>query len=62
MKRICIYPKDIQLLTGKSERTARRILSDIRKEYGKEPKQLVTITEFCLYTGLKEQQVLPLLH
>ncbi len=29
-KRIVIYPKDVMLLTGKSERSARMLLSEIK--------------------------------
>jgi hypothetical protein len=51
MKRLCIYPKDVQVLTGKSLRYGRTVINKIKKEYHKEPHQLVTIPEFCLYTG-----------
>lgn len=55
--RICIYPKDIQLVTGKSERTARRILSDIKMALGKGQNQFVSLNEFCEFTGLHESEV-----
>ena len=58
MERICIYPKDIQLITGKSQRYGRLVIQKIKEKYAKEKKQLVTIEEFCLYTGLKQENVL----
>ncbi|MFO0495255.1 MAG: hypothetical protein ACK50Y_06960 [Flavobacteriia bacterium] len=51
-KRICIYPKDVQLITGKSERYGRTILNKIRKETGKKTNQFITIHEFSTYTGI----------
>ena len=58
-KRICIYPKDIQLITGRSERYGRMLLSKIKTEYEKDEHQFVTVDEFCCYTGLKIEQVAP---
>ena len=57
MERICIYPKDIQLVTGKSERYGRSIIQQIKKKYAKANNQLVTIEEFCNFTGLPVQSV-----
>ena len=45
MKRICIFTQDIQLITGKSDRNCRKILSDIKKSLNKEKHQMVTIEE-----------------
>lgn len=59
VKRICIYPKDIQRITGKSERYGRLLLAKIKECNKKEEHQLVTVDEFCLYTGLKIEQVVP---
>jgi hypothetical protein len=59
VKRICIYPKDIQRITGKSERYGRLLLSKIRELNEKEEHQYVTIDEFCRYTGLSVEQVIP---
>lgn len=50
--RICIYPKDIMRITGKSERYGRMLLEKIRQKNAKEEHQFVTIKEFCLYTGI----------
>ena len=60
--RIVIYAKDIMLITGRKKRTAHKLLVQIRKQYNKDRGAFVTIQEFCAYTGLKEEQVLPFLH
>ena len=57
MERLCIYPKDIQVVTGKSERWGRDIIKKIKTRFLKEDHQLVTVEEFCLYMGLKEDNV-----
>jgi hypothetical protein len=51
-KRICIYPKDIQRITGRSERYGRNIIQEIKMKLNKEPHQFVTIHEFADYSGL----------
>ncbi|MFT5252320.1 MAG: hypothetical protein ACI87N_001327 [Flavobacteriales bacterium] len=60
-KRLCIYPKDIQIITGKSYRQSIRMLQTIRKELNKLQNELVSIEEFCQYTSLKLEQVQPLI-
>ena len=60
-KRICIYPKDIERITGKSYRQSTRMLQAIRKSLNKLENELVTIEEFCQYAGLKIEQVEPLI-
>ena len=60
-KRICIYPKDIMRITGKSERYSRTLLSKIKNSFKKSYEQLVSISEFCNYTGLKSDEVLNLI-
>jgi hypothetical protein len=60
-KRVCIYPKDIQLITGKSYRQSIRILQRIRKDLNKLQNELVSIEEFCEYTSLKYELVAPLI-
>ena len=60
-KRLCIYPKDIQRITGKSYRQSVRMLQTIRKELNKLQNELVSIEEFCQYTSLKQEQVMTLI-
>ena len=61
-KRICIYPSDVQLITGKSERYGRRIIKNIKDDLNKQKHQLVTIDEFCEYMGLNNEKVQSLIN
>ncbi len=56
-KRICIYPKDIQRITGKSYRQSTRLLQKIREDLNKPLNNFISVEEFCQYTGLKYEQV-----
>ena len=60
-KRVCIYPKDIQRITGKSYRQSTRILNEIRKSLRKPKNSLVSIEEFCEHTGLKYEHIIKVL-
>ncbi|SNR43483.1 hypothetical protein SAMN06265371_1037 [Lutibacter agarilyticus] len=50
--RACIYPKDIQCITGRSERYGRKLLNRIKIHFGKEPYQFITSEEFAEYSGI----------
>lgn len=52
--RTCIYPKDIQCITGRSERYGRLLLNKIRVHFGKESHQFITVHEFSEYSGIEE--------
>ena len=56
-KRVCIYPKDIQRITGKSYRQSARLLQKIREDLNKPLNNFISVEEFCKYTGLKQEQV-----
>jgi len=56
-KRIVIYAKDVENITGRKERTARKILQEIRGKLGKQKWEFISIHEFCEYTGLREDDV-----
>jgi hypothetical protein len=58
IKRIVIYSKDIEMITGRSGRSARKMMATIRKRLGKQKHQLISLGEFCDYTGLPENEVL----
>jgi len=60
-KRICIYPKDIQRITGKSYRQSLRLMQKIKEQLKKQENELLSIEEFCSSTGLKYDQVEPLI-
>jgi len=60
-KRICIYPKDIQRITGKSYRQSARLLQKMRSDLNKLENEFVSVEDFCIYTSLKIEQVEPLI-
>lgn len=55
--RICIYIKDVMILTGKSYKTVRILMAKIRQASGKEKHSFVTVLDFCTYTGITEEEV-----
>jgi len=59
--RVVIYPKDIQLITGKSERYGRMLLRKIRIANQKPEHQFITISEFASFTGIPESAIEPYL-
>ncbi|KPM46561.1 hypothetical protein AFM12_19250 [Jiulongibacter sediminis] len=62
MKRLCIYPKDIQIITGRSERYGRSLIQKMKEHFQKEAHQMITIQEFCQYLGLQEEAVTSQIH
>ena len=56
-KRACIYPKDIQRITGKSERYAQILFKKIKKHYNRSQEQFLMISEFCEYCGMDQTVV-----
>jgi hypothetical protein len=56
-KRIVIYAKDVENITGRKPRTARKLLEQVRKKFGKQKDHFVTVREFSLYTGIDEDLV-----
>lgn len=56
-KRVCIYPKDIQRITGKSYRQSTRLLQKIKEDLNKSKDNFVSIEEFCVFTGLKYEDI-----
>ena len=57
MKRVVIYPKDIMIITGKSERYSRYLIQRIKKHLKKEDHQVVSVNEFCDYMGLDISEI-----
>jgi len=57
MPRIMIYPKDVQRITRKVQRGVRSLIEKICQAYGKEKHQVISITEFCAYTGRPKNEV-----
>ncbi len=59
--RICVYAKDIQKMTGKGQSYARRLIQKIREASGKEVGDHITLSDFCRYTKMREEEVRPFL-
>ena len=57
MNRLCIYPKDIQIITGRSDRYGRNLIKKIKEHFKKQQHQVVTVEEFCQYMGLQQDTV-----
>ena len=57
MNRLCIYPKDIQIITGRSDRYGRNLIKKMKEHFNKQQHQVVTIEEFCQYLGLQQDVV-----
>jgi hypothetical protein len=57
VNRLVIYPKDVQRITGKSEKYGRKLSRSIKEDLMKEQHQFVSITEFCRFTGLDPEDV-----
>jgi hypothetical protein len=53
MKRLCIYPKDVSIITGKGQRWSQRLLKNIKFALNKTQHQPVTIKEFSDYMGIE---------
>ena len=57
LKRVVIYPKDIQFITGLKESACRKIISDLKKKLGKRKDEFITIDEFCNHKGIPKEIV-----
>ncbi|SFT46351.1 hypothetical protein SAMN04489724_0858 [Algoriphagus locisalis] len=56
-KRCIVYSKDVQIITGRSERYAQLLLQKIRKFHNKKPHQYVTVQEFSDFSGIPPENV-----
>jgi hypothetical protein len=59
--RIVLNTKDIMLITGKSERTSRRLLKEIRRSAPNTRVSFVSLEQFCAFTGMTREEVIPYL-
>ena len=55
--RLVILSKDVENITGLSDRAARRLLQKIKEALGKLDFMFVTVNEFCFCTGIPEEDV-----
>lgn len=56
-QRICIYPNDVEVLTGKGARYCRNLLNELRASLGKQPNQLITCCELGAYLNLDPEVI-----
>ena len=56
-KRSCIYTREVAQITGKTERSAQRLLKKIRNHTGKTAHQFITVSDFSDFTGIPEEDV-----
>jgi hypothetical protein len=52
LKRCVIYPKDIALITGRSERYGHSLYQKVKIYFNKGPHQFVTPEEFSQFSGI----------
>ena len=52
MKRVCIYPKGVIILTGKSLAQAQRVLRNLRFVLNKRKDQYITFDEYANFSGI----------
>lgn len=57
--RLIIWTHDLYSILGMDPRPASRYLTRLRKEKNKPKRSLVTLREFCEYSKLKEEDVIP---
>jgi hypothetical protein len=50
-------PKDVAMLTGKSEGHARRLVRAIKNKLNKSRNDMLSVEEFCSYTKLSPEEV-----
>ncbi|MEP7197607.1 MAG: hypothetical protein ABI851_13890 [Saprospiraceae bacterium] len=55
--RIVIYTKDVENITGKKERAARKLLQKIRIHFNKKSSEYITVEEFAEVTGIKAESI-----
>lgn len=55
--RICIYPKDVAVLIGRSYDSAKRLLHQARAAAGKPIGALLSVANFFYHIGLGEHEV-----
>ncbi len=56
-QRLCVYPKDIQRITGRSDRYSRQLLHTIKNHFGKQAHQALSAEEVSTYLGLPVESV-----
>lgn len=55
--RVVLYTRDVENITGRRGRTARKLIQKIRDALGKSKNEFITIKEFSLFTGIEEDLI-----
>ncbi|MEJ8818545.1 hypothetical protein [Lacibacter sp. H407] len=55
--RVVLYTRDVENITGRRGRTARKLIQKIRDALGKSKDEFITIKEFSLFTGIEEDLI-----
>lgn len=58
LRRLIVYPNDVQRITGKTERNSRLYLQKIKIHFNKLKHQFITIEELAQYMGISEEKIL----
>lgn len=56
-KRMYIYPKDVERITGRKPAYCRNLITMIRLYYGKRKHQGVTVAEYCEYMNVSKEEI-----
>ena len=56
-QRLVMHAKDIMQITGKCERTSRRMIARIRKNNSQEKRTWVSIEEFSRHSGISQENI-----
>lgn len=56
-KRCIVYPKDVQMITGRSERYGQALLQKIKAFYSKKSHQFITVQEFADFSGIPPSDI-----
>ena len=57
IKRCVIYAKDIQRITGRSQRYSHEVIRKIRQMTEKEKGQYITLSEFSEFSGIPKDDL-----
>lgn len=55
--RVVVHTKDVENITGLMPRTARKLLQSIRLAFGLPKGALISVRDFCAYTGIEEDLI-----
>jgi hypothetical protein len=62
LKQLIVHTKDVAIIKGIGEDTARKLIRTIKDCYGKQKHQSLTIREFCEYEDLPYDEVFSMIN